>query len=90
MTTKQPLVRFDGFRTHTRDTRSALKGMQVIVKTLIGSSICLSVRSQSTVGQLKIMIQEHEGISPDEQRLVFNGRQLKMTSNLSVRVAFIF
>ena len=77
MTTKQPVVHFDGFRTHTWDTKSALKGMQVFIKTLRGTSICLNVRPQYTVGQLKIMIQEREGISPDQQRLLFKGFQLK-------------
>ncbi|EDR03198.1 uncharacterized protein LACBIDRAFT_238699, partial [Laccaria bicolor S238N-H82] len=51
--------------------------MQVFIKNISGKSICFDVRPQNTVGQLKIMIQEREGISPDQQRLLFSGQQLE-------------
>jgi len=65
--------------------RKYIKGgvFEIIVKTRTGKSIPLDVKYGNTVSELKAMIQDSEGIPPDQMRIIFLGKQLEDGRTLS-------
>lgn len=53
------------------------KGFHVFIKTLTGKTFAVHCSRSDVVGNIKEGIQNQEGIPPDQQRLIWEGKQLE-------------
>lgn len=49
---------------------------QFFVKTLTGKSIVIDLNENMTIGQVKAHVEQLENIPVDQQRLIYQGKQL--------------
>lgn len=57
--------------------------IQIFVKSINGKSRTVNVLQTDTIAQVKQIIQEKEGIAPEEQRLIYAGKNLEDTKTVA-------
>jgi hypothetical protein len=59
-----------------------IKPFPVLVKSMTGKNTTVDIHNQMTIEELKLEIENLDGIPPHQQRLVFNGKEMQDTNKV--------
>ncbi len=79
---KSTAGRLASTRVTTHQYRKPDGTFSIFYKNLTGQTLTVPVGSNNTIMQLKLKIQEKEGVPHDAQRLIFRGKQLEDDSTI--------
>jgi hypothetical protein len=65
-----------------KELKKEFCSMQIFFKHLSGKNICLDVKDNFTIYDVKILLQDKINLTPDSQRFVFMGKQLQDNKTL--------
>jgi ubiquitin len=57
--------------------------MQISIMTLTGKVVTIECEQSNTIYELKSKCQDKEGVPPDQQRIIYRGKQLEDSKNLA-------
>lgn len=79
----QPYQHIATTPSHPQHIRPSTSTMQIFVKCLDGRTIALDVSRANTIDSVKKNVEARMGIPPEQQQLIFSGRQLQVGRTLA-------
>ena len=71
------------WKVNTLDEHFYVKGSQIVIKTLKGDNIVISVKPDEKIKDIKLKLQERENITIHQQKLLYGGKELDDNKYLS-------
>ena len=78
-----PATTTENITTENAPVAAATPSGQILVKTLTGEAIPIDYNPNTTIAQIKEHISSHQQVPIDQQRLIYQGKQLEDGNTIS-------